>query len=320
MKGIYFFIFLFFSNTCDSQVLEMPLDTANYTLSNLMSQMNASIHKKSTFEGGSQIDYEAVNDSLQATRKAASETFVFEMQLALEKKKSFQNRFPELKILSILYPLDSTFRILTWQFQASNNVYEHFGFLQFKDEKRSLIRLLSKVPELDEDIEYEQFTEKNWLGAYYYSIKEFENESKNKSYLLFGYDGFEQKNHRKYVEVLTISDNQIKFGAPIFLYDDKNDKGTATKKRLVLQYSSDVVARLNYDEDEKMIIYDHLNLMNSIGKEPTQTAVPDGTYEAFKYKKGTWHHVTMLKITNMKTAPRPAPILDNKKRKKVFER
>ena len=78
-----------------------------------------------------------------------------------------------------------------------------------------------------------------------------------------------------------------------------------------MEYKKDAGARLTYDNDLKMIVFEHLE---SESNEPNKkwTYIPDGDYEGFKWKNGKWVHVT--KVFNLVTPegkePLPNPVKD----------
>jgi hypothetical protein len=83
--------------------------------------------------------------------------------------------------------------------------------------------------------------------------------------------------------------------------------------RYIMEYKKNASPRLTYDEDEDMIIYEHL--ISETG-EPNKkyTYIPDGDYEGLKWKDGKWVHIE--KVFTQKTPegkePVPHPIRDAK--------
>ena len=72
-----------------------------------------------------------------------------------------------------------------------------------------------------------------------------------------------------------------------------------------------VGARLTYDKDLAMIVFEHLE---SESNEPNKkwTYIPDGDYEGFKWKNGKWVHVDKVftMVTPDGQAPVPNPLND----------
>jgi hypothetical protein len=67
-----------------------------------------------------------------------------------------------------------------------------------------------------------------------------------------------------------------------------------------------------------MIIADHL--IEHAGRLPGQAKVmvPDGSYIGFEKEGGLWNYVDKIATEVMETAPRPKPVLDARKGKKIF--
>ena len=81
----------------------------------------------------------------------------------------------------------------------------------------------------------------------------------------------------------------------------------------LLEYEKDAKARMAYDADMDMIIFDHLV---SESNEPQKkfTLIPDGDYEGFKWQDGKWQHVEKVFTQSLQDgqAPRPQPLFDEK--------
>jgi hypothetical protein len=131
---------------------------------------------------------------------------------------------------------------------------------------------------------------------------------------LFGYDDNDFASTRKWLEVLTFDAN----GQPVFggnYFDYKNDelKPAQPATRFLLEYQKDARARMVYDPDMDMIIFDHL-ISESNEPQKKFTLIPDGDYEGFKWQNGKWEHVD--KVFNQALqdgqAPRPKPVYDDK--------
>ncbi|MBT8189180.1 MAG: hypothetical protein KJO29_02030, partial [Bacteroidia bacterium] len=71
--------------------------------------------------------------------------------------------------------------------------------------------------------------------------------------------------------------------------------------------------QLNYNPGLKLIIHDHL--IQRIGRIPGQGPVflPDGTYEGYEFIEGIWMYREKIYDHTYDAAPRPKPVLGNKK-------
>ena len=152
---------------------------------------------------------------------------------------------------------------------------------------------------------------KNWIGALYYGIvmKTFNNKE---YYTLLGFDDNNKRSAKKWIEVLSFDGSgKPVFGGPYFSTIDGNANATAPIARYCMEYKKDGRARMNYDKEMDMIVYDHLiSESNEPGKQ--YTMVPDGDYQGFKWTNGKW--VLVDKVFNYKLrdgqAPVPEPLKD----------
>lgn len=231
-------------------------------------------------------------EDTNAVNRAEAVNFVMDFFKAeLADSATFHNKFTISKFFSVLYPKDSSFRIITGQHFIDNNHYRYYGGIQMA--AGGFIPFTDRSYENNKDgITNEELRPEEWQGALYYRL--FDCKLKNQPYyLLLGYNGFSFFNKRKVIDVLSFdSNNQPVFGKDVFVKDSTD--GEDTPLRYIYTYSADVAMQLNYEEEENLIILDHLIPMTEVFKGQGETAVPDGTYEGFRYKKGRWHHISFL--------------------------
>jgi hypothetical protein len=81
--------------------------------------------------------------------------------------------------------------------------------------------------------------------------------------------------------------------------------------RYIMEYKKSTGARLTYDENLGMIVFEHLE---SESNEPKKkwTLIPDGDYEGFKWNNGQWVHVEKVfnQVTPEGKEPVPSPVKD----------
>jgi hypothetical protein len=120
-----------------------------------------------------------------------------------------------------------------------------------------------------------------------------------------GYDEHSIRSTMKRIEVLTFD----KEGKPVFgdrIFDFSLDSiSKKNQSRYWIEYKKNANARMQYDEDLKMIIYDHLI---SETNEPVKkyTYIPDGDYEGFRWENGKWKHIE--KVFTYKLQDGQAPV------------
>jgi hypothetical protein len=68
---------------------------------------------------------------------------------------------------------------------------------------------------------------------------------------------------------------------------------------------------LNYDDERKMIVFDHLSSPNDKTADLPFTYVPDGSYDGFKWDKDHWEFVDNVfkdVIDDKRQTPVPMPV------------
>ena len=107
-----------------------------------------------------------VNSDRPEHRKVASERFIAALDVELNKEGSFEQDYAELEWISIQYPEDRSFRLISWQVDHGDGNYKYYGYYQDSD------RLLAFNTELGEDGLEEDETLKldDWSGALVYRV------------------------------------------------------------------------------------------------------------------------------------------------------
>jgi hypothetical protein len=255
-----------------------------------------------------------VNGEDAAIRFRSDSNFTKIMVRALLQKNSFYFPFDSLKSISRLYSPDSSFRIFTWQVVKDDTYCRQRGFIQKKTTDGSLklfpLRDVSEFTEADTDT---IANTGGWIGAVYYRIIEKEREGRT-CYTLLGYDENNTRTTKKWIDVLWFDEN----GNPVLGLKDAfsfaaDSLPLPPVSRFLLEYKKDARARVQYDEEMDMIIFDHLV---SETNEPKKkyTLIPDGDYEGFQWKNGQWLHIDKVFDFKLKDgeAPVPVPFNENK--------
>ncbi len=229
---------------------------------------------------------------------------------ALKTKGSFYYSFDSLETISKLYPPDSSFRIFTWQMVINENIIRQHGAIQMKTADGSL-KLFPLIDKSDITINVADTigNNKGWIGAVYYRIIQNKSGSQN-YYTLLGYDENNIRSTRKIIEVLHFENDEPVFGGSYFSFENDAIK-LPTVSRYIMEYKKATGARLTYDENLGMIVFEHLE---SESNEPKKkfTLIPDGDYEGFKWNKGKWVHVEKVftQVTPEGKEPVPSPLKD----------
>jgi hypothetical protein len=251
-------------------------------------------------------------DSIAENRFLYDSIFIRKLVQSLKTPNSFEYPFDSVITVSKLYAPDSSFRIFTWQVQRDESYYHQEGAIQMRTKDGSL-----KLFPLFDASDYTSVpadsvrSTKSWIGAIYYNIviKGFKGK---KYYTLFGYDDNDFGSTRKWLEVLTFdaAGNPV-FGGNYFNYKDDELKAPQPVSRFLFEYKKDGRARLVYDPELDMIVFDHL-ISESNEPQKKFTLIPDGDYEGFKWQNGKWVHVDKIFNQSLKDgeAPRPEPLYD----------
>ena len=251
------------------------------------------------------IGIDIINATEPAKRFRADSQFTRTLVRALRTPHSFHYPFDSLKTISRLYAPDSAFRIFTWQVSRDEDLHRRHGAIQVRtaDGSLKLFPLIDRtgiIQNLADTITNNEW----WIAAIYYRIL-LNTYNGKKYYTLLGYDENSIRSTIKRIEVLHFSqDGKPVFGERLFDFSKDSIPGKE-QSRYWIEYKKNANARMQYDEDLKMIIYDHLiSETNEPGKK--YTYIPDGDYEGFKWENGKWKHIE--KVFTFKLQDGQAPV------------
>jgi len=263
-------------------------------------------------------------DSLQEDRMRADSFFVRTLIRTLQVKNSFFYPLDSVLGISKLYAPDSSFRIFTWNLAYDQYYSRQRGAIQIRT-KDGALRLIP----LRDDSEFtinpmdSVRTKNNWIGAVYYKIILTKFNNKN-FYTLFGYDANSAMTNKKWIEVMTFDQrNEPLFGGRFFSFEEDSAR-KAPQFRFSIEYKKAASTTMNYDDEMKMILFDHL-ISETDEPEKLFTYVPDGDYEGFKWQNGKWVHINKVFTFKLEDGQAPVgdPILDphgNRNEKKLQEK
>lgn len=251
-----------------------------------------------------------IRDSLSVDRLKADSIFTRMFVRALKTPHSMQYPFDSLITISKLCPPDSSFRIYTWQLVINEGVTRQHGAIQMRTDDGSL-KLFPLIDKSDvtKNMSDTIGNNKGWMGAVYYKIIP-KKAGLTTYYTLLGYDENRSLSTKKMIEVLSFSNDEPVFGSRIFSFEEDSVFKSA-RSRYIMEFKKGSGARLQYDPEMDMIIVEHL-VSETNEPEKKWTYIPDGDYEAFKWKSGKWIHVE--KVFNYQTPlgqePLPSPVRD----------
>jgi hypothetical protein len=235
--------------------------------------------------------------------------FVKTLIRSLQVKNSFYYPFDSVKGVSRLYAPDSTFRIFTWQldFQDSYAYARQRGAIQFRtaDGSLKLVPLKDYSEFADNPVDSTR-NRNTWIGAVYYNMIKTVHNGKS-FYTLFGYDGNSYRTNKKWIDVLSFDEQgQPIFGGQKFFSFEKDSSRRQPQYRYAIEYKKEASTTVNYDEDLKLILVDHL-ISETDEPDLPWTFVPDGDYEGFQWVNGKWQHIDKVFDFKLKDGEAPMP-------------
>jgi len=209
------------------------------------------------------------------------------------KKTDFSVNYPQnlQKYTSRLISDDKKVVVVTWNIFLENGQYLYFGYIQYKNSPKEIYtyHLIDKSDEISNP-ENSKLTIDKWFGCLYYDIIE-KKAGKKKIYTLLGWDGNNYLTNKKIIEVITFSNQKPSFGYQFNL-------GTKKTKRIIFEYNKEANMNLLWDENQKMIIWDHLSPSEPKFEGIYQYYGPDFTYDGLVFKKKKWNFVENVEPKN----------------------
>jgi hypothetical protein len=277
-------------------------------------KMNSTDHQKLSITEDSLKVYAKqmiFGDNVSA-RFNADTIFIKNLVQALQIPYSFYYPFDSIITVSKIYAPDSSFRIFTWQLERDESYFRQYGAIQMNTSDGSLkLFPLFDISDFSSQPIDSARNINNWIGAIYYGIVMKEAGVK-KYYTLLGFDDNDFTSTKKWIEVLTFNNGTPVFGGRYFEYAEDSIKPVQPAYRFCLEYKKDARARMMYDPEMDMIVFDHL-ISETNQQSKKFTLIPDGDYEGFKWQNGKWVHIDKLFNQSLKDgeAPVPQPFYDD---------
>ncbi len=197
----------------------------------------------------------------------------------------FNDELKTVKNLGCIVSPDSSFRLISWNFFTSAGKSFSFTILQKRPTSNICNVLIIK--------QKEEYTKKGVTfpvdqisSALYYQIIPTIASGKT-TYLLLGMDPGDMFVQSKRIETMSFS----KSGDPVFGIPIIHINNTF-KRRLEFFYASNVRMSLKYDEQNKLVLIDHLSPTKPFFTGKYEFYGPDGSYDALIYKDKEWLFVS----------------------------
>jgi hypothetical protein len=226
-----------------------------------------------------------MNAETEAEKRTANTAFITNLTEVLQYEKSFKFPFDSLPTIARISSPDNTFRIFNWLLKKDNGNYEYFGIVHYHNKKRKRYEVIPLVDNSANirNAEQEDLDAENWYGGLCYQIA-YIKKAGRKHYTLLSWDGNDGYSTKKIIDVMYFSGkNKIKFGLPIFKQNKKE-----SQKRVILEYDSKTSISVKYHSKEEKIVFNHLVPPNKDLEGLEEYYIPEGTFNAYQYKRGKW--------------------------------
>lgn len=272
------------------------------TIMLLVTAARAQVRESESFQTPAGTDLAVYQDTLAALGKTimtaefspdrieANYQFIKTLVSALQAPNSFSFKFDSVENMRILYPSDSSFRVMTWYVDRGNSAYRFYGAIQMNEPELKLFGLVDHGTEFvrpeDTVSSYE-----TWYGAYYYELIPVQTGS-HPYFVLLGWNGGDYRISRRVIDVLHFRGGKPVFGMPVFQTAD------GPKNRIVFQYSNKASMMLNYLPKENTIVFDHLVPFSESQRGNYEFYGPDLSYDGFTLQDGRWVLQENLELKN----------------------
>lgn len=226
-------------------------------------------------------DLRSAKDNEEKTKR--NEAFKEEMAKVLEDPASFSYDFPLLKTVGFINSPDKQMRIVNWNVEQDDFSHKYYCFvLHYNKRKKDYVVTELKDNSMGMPTQPSEIIgSDDWYGALYYRIIPVKKGSKT-LYTVLGWDYNTSMSQVKLIDVIYFTGSTVKLGYPIFKI------GKETKKRVFYEHSKKATMYLNYEEDRKRIMMDHLSPETPSMKNFKSYYVPDLSYDAFIFEKNKW--------------------------------
>lgn len=203
----------------------------------------------------------------------------------LDKPESFFYNWSSLNMIGQVKSDDGKVIIYSWYVKTQKGKYNYYGFIQYNHGSQKKPDILSwKLQDKSKTLKNPEtlsLDNENWLGCVYFKCFDMTYRGEI-FYTLLGYNFNNDYSDKKYIEVLRF-DKQDK---PVFEGDFRMEFQNV--KRVILEYSSQLVASVRWDPKLQMIVMDHLAPFEAMFSGNYRFYGPDGSFDGFRFQKGSF--------------------------------
>ncbi len=235
-----------------------------------------------------------------ADRKAAQDTFLTTLKNYISSREGFEDPLKPVTNMMRL-PLGKDAAIYSWQMPDSNFQYRRYGLVA------AIVKGEVVISELrDQEIPMAQFKRlkpEEWYGAIYYQVIPLK-KGRDELYTLLGFRSGDRIN-QKIIDVIEIDRRgRPRFGDKIFRVDQFMDKTLRrAPMRLILSYGADISASVKWNQEEEMIIMDHLSPPTDKMNGMYEAYGPDMSYDALRWDGDWWLLEEEVKFNSRQNVP-----------------
>jgi hypothetical protein len=226
------------------------------------------------------------NMSPGAGRDSLNGLIISSFKTTLQKPESLYFPWKGLGKIGNLSSEDPGLKVFSWSLQQKDGQYKYYALIQYLKESRRKkqevsVNFLNDQSFNIKNPEMADLSADNWFGALYFKVYSFKHKRKI-YYALLGYDFNNQISNKKLVEILEFSkDGEPEFGGE-FIMEMGN------RKRLIFEYSAEIIMSIKFDERLDMIVFDHLAPFEPILSGNYAFYGPDGSFDGLKFENGSF--------------------------------
>lgn len=234
-------------------------------------------------------NYNKILEEHSLRRIQLADSFYNTFAEKLTNEESFNYAFDSLKNIGSIYSPERDLRIFTWNIPVGLNEHIYYGIAQYysKDRKKYIIVKLNNPVGVNQIKKIG-----DWKGVLYYEIIQTKHAGQ-KYYTLLGFSFNDHLSNKKVIDIISIDDfDELYFCKDLIRYDNK------ILDRIEFIYNEKATMSLRYDQQKKMIVFDHLSPSKPSLKGKFEFYGPDFSYDGLKFEKGIWEHYRNIEITN----------------------
>lgn len=195
----------------------------------------------------------------------------------------FNYPFSKLTTMGSIKSSDNLVRLFNWNIEYLDQTQIYFCYVAYSNNNKITVTELIDNSFILPARPIETLEHNNWYGALYYQIIPV-NKKNKKLYTVVGWDGNSSFSDIKVIDVIYFTGTKPKIGYPIFKDND------GVHRRVFFEFKKNCVMSLRYEQERKMIIYDHLSPESPSLVGVYAFYVPDMSYDAFDWDGTHWKH------------------------------